>query len=144
MIHYIVADDSESIRNSIQGFLQPRIEKEFGTARGTTCGQVDEVLNKIREAGSDLHLIVLDMDFYRSILGGGLKILKALTPQQRRKVVVLSDHLEKKLPKGQLLGDEIVTVYGIPANRVLSSVHGPERLWKACTSVLNEKDLDRR
>ncbi|HKQ08691.1 MAG TPA: hypothetical protein VJ464_26455 [Blastocatellia bacterium] len=142
MIHYIVANDIENLRNSIQGFLQTRIEKEFEIAQGTTCAHVDEVLKKIREAGSDLHLIVLDMDFYGNILGGGLKILKALTLQQRRKVVVLSEYLDKKLPNGQLLGNEIVNVYKISPNRVLSSVHGPERLWKACASVLSEKDSD--
>ena len=142
MIHYILATDDVDESTPIQGFLQTRIEKEFETAQGTTCAHVDEVLKKIREAGSDLHLIVLDMDFYGSILGGGLKILKALTLQQRRKVVVLSDYLDKKLPNGQLLGNELGTVYEIPKNRVLSSANGVERLWKACASVLSEKDSD--
>jgi DNA-binding LytR/AlgR family response regulator len=142
VIHYIIADDEEGGRNSLRRFLQRRIEKEFGAARGTTCGQVDEVLKEIEQAGSDFNLLVLDLDFYESVVDGGVKILAALTAQQRRRVVVYSGKLDEKAPSGRSWGDEIVSVYAIPANRVLSINQGSEGLWKACTSVLSERGSD--
>lgn len=143
MIHYIVADDEEGTRNSIRGFLQDKIEMEFGAARGTTCGQVEEVLKEIERVGPDLSLLVLDLDFYRSVLDGGVKILKALTAQQRRRVVVYSANLNRKAPSGRSWSDEIVTEYAIPANRVVSTDQGSEGLWKACASVLSDRGSDR-
>lgn len=140
MIHYIVADDVESTRTSINRFLQKMIQTEFGVpAQGTICSGVTEALSEIKKVESDIDLIVLDMEFHRD-LAGGLSILKALKPQLRRKVVVYSAHLDEQFePTGPRLSEELRTVYAIPADRAIDMMQGSDALWNACFSILSNK-----
>ncbi|HWZ43462.1 MAG TPA: hypothetical protein VNW97_08285 [Candidatus Saccharimonadales bacterium] len=138
MIRYIIADDRKENREAIHEFLQFKIEAKFGDACGTTFGEVDQVLEEIKEAGADLRLIVVDLDFYGNIPSGGLKILSALTPQQRRVVVVYSSKVDEELTKGMRLSDEINASYEIPLDRIVSTNQGSGGLWLACASVLSE------
>jgi CheY-like chemotaxis protein len=139
VIHYIVADDNETRRNALSDLLQYKIQKEFGAAQGTAFGEVKEVLQAIKKSGSHFDLLVLDMEFYGDFLGGGLKVLEALTPQKRHKVVAYSAFMKKIMPTGRPLREEISVRFAIPPERVIDMLQGAESLWKACASVLKGK-----
>jgi hypothetical protein len=139
VIQYIVAEDRQATREAMHLFLQNKIETEFGPALGTTCAEVGETLNAVKQIGSALRLLVLDMDFDGDILGGGLRILGELSPQQRGISVVYSSYVnKKKMHTNRMLGDEIASSYGVPTDRIIDKIQGSAALWAACASVLSQ------
>ena len=138
MIHYIVVDDDERRIKILHKLLQSNIQKEFGAAEGTICSEVNQARSEIKKRGPHFNLFALDMEFYDDIFGGGFKVLEALTPQQRRKVVAYSSHMEKMLHTGRSLSEELGVRFAIPLERAIDMLQGEESLWKACASVLKE------
>ena len=141
MIHFLVADDEEATAMAIKRLIINMISVEFNVkAEGTVCTNVKEALGKIDAIGADVDLIVLDMSFKGDILGGGLRILDALSPQLRLKVVVYSDHLAKPIGgSGPALSEHLRTAYGITGNRAIDMMQGPDAIWNACSKVLKNK-----
>jgi CheY-like chemotaxis protein len=142
MIRYMVADDDEQVRDNLGLLLQQKIGAEFGEAQGTFCATVDEAVKSAAEIGSDLQLIILDMNFGERI--GGLQILKELNSEQRRSVVVYSAYLSRPIPPmGKTIRDVLITDYGFPPERMVDTIQMPAGLWPACVRVLDENSKRR-
>ncbi|HEY6351414.1 MAG TPA: hypothetical protein VI636_18575, partial [Candidatus Angelobacter sp.] len=101
MIRYIAAEDDSELASIIVDCLKDHIKHHVGPVdlkNFAICGGVQDVQEKIKHIGSELQLLVLDLDFHGNVLTG-FRILDNLTECQRRVVVVYSAHLKEPSPR---------------------------------------------
>jgi hypothetical protein len=143
MIRYITAEDDAALAESTRDALRDHIEYHFGPERAkgfVICGEVEDALREVQVAGSDLQLLVLDLDF-RGDVYGGFRILDALTDEQKRVLVVCSAHLGNPSPRPRTQNkcwEDLIEHYAVPPDRIVDKKQGTAGLWAACVRVLGE------
>src|ERR1051326_4119202 len=125
MINFIVADDFQARREAIRDLLKSRIRQEIGEdALGIMCADPNETLRQIAKLGTDLRLVVLDIDSENEALGGGVRVLNEMPREYRRLVVVFSGRLAKMTREGRTVRDELAIIPDLTAGQIVDVLSG--------------------